>query len=115
MLKSSQKQPEPKSSQVSQESTSKIEENLEKIPPKWLAQEEDDLLDFELKPKSDTNLSTSATTSQNPTGLKYTVSELMKPAAYKPFILLLATFILQQSTGTFAVIFYAVNVFKVKT
>ena len=115
MLKSSQKQPEPKSSQVSQESSTKTEEKSEKIPPKWLAQEEEDLLDFELKPNTDQNIDTSATTNQKLTGLKYTVSELMKPTAYKPFSLLLATFILQQSTGSFAVIFYAVNVFKVKT
>ena len=34
------------------------------------------------------------------------------PASYKPFILLLLLFILMQSTGTFAIIFYAVNVFQ---
>jgi len=49
----------------------------------------------------------------NKTGLSGTLQELSKPTAYKPFILLLAIFLLQQSTGTFAVIFYAVNVFQV--
>jgi hypothetical protein len=106
-----QKQSE--SNQESQASASKIEEKCEKIHPAWLAQEEEDLLDFELKGETATNQKTSVATSPNESGLKYTVSELMKPTAYKPFILLLATFVLQQSTGTFAVIFYAVNVFKV--
>ena len=34
------------------------------------------------------------------------------PASYKPFALLMILFILMQSTGTFAIIFYAVNVFQ---
>ena len=34
------------------------------------------------------------------------------PSTYKPFILLILTFVLMQSTGTFAIIFYAVNVFQ---
>jgi hypothetical protein len=38
---------------------------------------------------------------------------MMKPSAYKPFILLLVMFTLQQSCGGFAVVFYAVNVFQV--
>ena len=36
------------------------------------------------------------------------------PASYKPFALLMILFILMQSTGTFAIIFYAVNVFQGK-
>ena len=43
-----------------------------------------------------------------------TLHELSKPSAYKPFLLLIGIFVLQQSTGTYAVIFYAVNVFQVK-
>ena len=43
-----------------------------------------------------------------------TLHELSKPSAYKPFLLLIGIFILQQSTGTYAVIFYAVNVFQVR-
>jgi hypothetical protein len=42
-----------------------------------------------------------------------TLRELTKPSAFKPFILLILVFVLQQSTGTYAVIFYAVNVFQV--
>ena len=33
-------------------------------------------------------------------------------ASFKPFMLLLSLFVLMQSTGTFAIIFYAVNVFQ---
>ena len=39
--------------------------------------------------------------------------QLIKPSCFKPLILLVFLFILMQSTGTFAVIFYAVNVFQV--
>jgi hypothetical protein len=46
-------------------------------------------------------------------GARKTLLELTKPSSYKPFLLLMVTFALQQSTGTFAIIFYAVNVFKV--
>ena len=42
-----------------------------------------------------------------------TLHELKKPSAFKPFLLLIGVFVLQQSTGTYAVIFYAVNVFQV--
>ena len=38
--------------------------------------------------------------------------QLMKPSNCKPFLLLITLFVLMQSTGTFAVIFYAVNVFQ---
>jgi len=38
---------------------------------------------------------------------------MMKPSAWKPFILLLVMFTLQQACGGFAVVFYAVNVFQV--
>lgn len=48
------------------------------------------------------------------TGLKQTFSSMSKPHAFKPFFLLLSTFTLQQATGTFAVIFYVVNVFRVR-
>ena len=34
------------------------------------------------------------------------------PGSFKPFLLLLGLFVLMQSTGTFAIIFYAVNVFQ---
>ena len=36
----------------------------------------------------------------------------LSPASFKPFALLLLLFVLMQSTGTFAIIFYAVNVFQ---
>ena len=36
----------------------------------------------------------------------------LSPASFKPFVLLLLLFVLMQSTGTFAIIFYAVNVFQ---
>ncbi len=82
-------------------------EKDEKQVPNWLAQEEEDLLDVEMKtnPKQETR--------DEENHFKKTLSELKKPSAYKPFLLLLAVFVLQQSTGSFAVIFYAVNVFKV--
>jgi len=38
--------------------------------------------------------------------------QLKRPSAFKPFLLLIAIFILMQSTGTYAVIFYAVNVLQ---
>jgi len=41
------------------------------------------------------------------------MTEMMKPSAYKPFILLMVMFTLQQACGGFAVVFYAVNVFQV--
>ena len=41
------------------------------------------------------------------------ITEMSKPSALKPFILLISMFILQQACGSFAVIFYAVNVFQV--
>lgn len=44
-----------------------------------------------------------------------TLHELRRPSAFKPFMLLIAIFVLMQSTGTYAVIFYAVNVFQVKS
>ena len=42
-----------------------------------------------------------------------TLHELRKPSAFKPFLLLIGVFVLMQLTGTYAVIFYAVNVFQV--
>ena len=42
-----------------------------------------------------------------------TLHELRRPSAFKPFMLLIGVFVLMQSTGTYAVIFYAVNVFQV--
>ena len=41
------------------------------------------------------------------------MTAMMKPHAFKPFMILMATFTLQQATGTYAVVFYAVNVFRV--
>jgi hypothetical protein len=41
------------------------------------------------------------------------MSEMLKPSAYKPFMLLMVMFMLQQACGGFAVVFYAVNVFQV--
>ena len=40
------------------------------------------------------------------------MNQMTKPVVYKPFMLLITLFVLMQSTGTFAIIFYAVNVFK---
>ena len=42
-----------------------------------------------------------------------TLHELRRPSAFKPFMLLIGVFVIMQSTGTYAVIFYAVNVFQV--
>ena len=86
----------------------KRSEQDQKPVPNWLAQEEEDLSDVELKP------SPKHESSDETNHFKKTLSELKKPSAYKPFLLLLAIFVLQQSTGSFAVIFYAVNVFKEK-
>ena len=41
-----------------------------------------------------------------------TLSLFQYPAAYKPFLILVFVFIFQQLSGSYAVIFYAVNVFK---
>ncbi len=41
-----------------------------------------------------------------------TLAAFRQPSAYKPFLILVTTFFLQQTTGTYAVIFYAVNVFR---
>ncbi len=103
LLQSNQK---PESRQNGIIKTQKSEKD-EKQVPNWLAQEEEDLLDVEMRtnPKQETP--------DEANHFKKTLSELMKPSAYKPFLLLLAVFVLQQSTGSFAVIFYAVNVFKV--
>ena len=46
-------------------------------------------------------------------GNSSTFTELQKPSAFKPFLLLIVVFVLMQATGTYAVIFYAVSVFKV--
>ena len=51
-------------------------------------------------PASNTNQNTS------------TLDELKKPSAFKPLLLLITVFALMQLTGTYAVIFYAVNVFQ---
>ena len=42
------------------------------------------------------------------------IGQMRRPAVFKPFLLLLTLFILMQSCGSFAIIFYAVNVFKGK-
>ena len=42
------------------------------------------------------------------------IRQMKRPAVFKPFLLLLTLFILMQSCGSFAIIFYAVNVFKGK-
>ena len=39
--------------------------------------------------------------------------ELDEAGAFKPFLMMLMLFTLQQACGSFAVIFYAVNVFQV--
>ena len=44
--------------------------------------------------------------------LSYKLSLFRRPAAYKPFLILLFVFIFQQLSGSYAVIFYAVNVFR---
>ena len=41
-----------------------------------------------------------------------TLALFKRPAAYKPFLILLFVFIFQQLSGSYAVIFYAVNVFR---
>merc|ERR1712029_651198 len=43
------------------------------------------------------------------TGCGSVVSRMRKREVWKPLLLLLALFILMQSTGTFAIVFYAVN------
>lgn len=50
---------------------------------------------------------------QQPTSILSTLAEFRKPGAYRPFGLLIAIFVLQQLTGSYAVIFYAVNIFQV--
>jgi hypothetical protein len=47
-------------------------------------------------------------------GLKNLMTQMSKPSALRPFLLLMAMFSLQQGCGTFAVVFYAVNVFQVR-
>ena len=42
-----------------------------------------------------------------------TCTELSKPSTLKPFLILIGVFVLMQLTGTYAVIFYAVTVFRV--
>ena len=41
-----------------------------------------------------------------------TLALFQHPAAYKPFAILLLVFIFQQLSGSYAIIFYAVNVFR---
>ena len=97
-----------------------VSQNEGSISPKWLAQQEDDIIidsDVETNERrtgegEDGARKREADPGKN--GFTKTLAELAKPEAYKPFLLLLVTFTLQQSTGTFAIIFYAVNVFKVK-
>ena len=79
--------------------------------PRWLAQQEDDVIDSDCEATRAKDLDRSKANKQS--GFSRTLAELMKPTAYKPFLLLMMTFTLQQSTGTFAIIFYAVNVFRV--
>jgi len=40
-------------------------------------------------------------------------AEMSKPRALKPFLLLVTMFTMQQACASYAVIFYAVNVFEV--
>ena len=41
-----------------------------------------------------------------------TLALFRRPAAYKPFLILMFVFVFQQLSGSYAVIFYAVNVFR---
>ena len=57
-------------------------------------------------------LSASAGGGHQSSSLAETLALFKYPAAYKPFIILLFVFIFQQLSGSYAVIFYAVNVFR---
>ena len=78
-----------------------------------MAQQEDDVIDSDNEATKAKDLDLNKAKGQS--SFSRTMSELMKPTAYKPFLLLMVTFTLQQSTGTFAIIFYAVNVFRVSS
>ena len=40
------------------------------------------------------------------------MSDFSRPECYRPLLILVGTFFLMQASGHFAVIFYAVNIFK---
>ena len=43
---------------------------------------------------------------------KFPLSDFSRPECYRPLLILVGTFFLMQASGHFAVIFYAVNIFK---
>ena len=100
-----------KSDRTSDQRNSQISSKDKPPTPPWLAQQEDDVIDSDCEGTNAKDLAKDSGKAKQ-SSFSQTWSELKKPTAYKPFLLLMVTFTLQQSTGTFAIIFYAVNVFK---
>ena len=75
---------------------------------KWLRDGDEKQIESELKILHEAH-STSESQDEDEKSL---LVRFREPRVYKPFALLVATFFLQQASGSFAVIFYAVNVFR---
>lgn len=80
-------------------------EEAEKVL-KWLRGEVYDIS------KEIESMSASSGGSSKSSSIAETLATFQYPAAYKPFLILLFVFIFQQLSGSYAVIFYAVNVFS---
>ena len=67
---------------------------------------------YDISTEIDSLTAASGGGSSRSSSLGETLSSFRFPAAYKPFLILLFVFIFQQLSGSYAVIFYAVNVFS---